>query len=118
MHELSVAGAVLTSLEEYVAKNGGEIRKISLTLGRLGGVDPEALRFAWPMALAASGNKALEHCELEIELLPLSFLCRSCGGTCEAEKLLLNCPACGTESLVRNGGRELLIKSIEVERNV
>lgn len=118
MHELSVAGALLDTLDRYQRENGGKIKKMALTLGRLGGVDPEALRYAWPAALAASDNRALADCGLEIEIRPLSFVCSGCGAKVEAEKLTLECPKCNRETLVRDGGRELIIKYIEVEQNV
>jgi hydrogenase nickel insertion protein HypA len=118
MHELSVAQALLETLDRYQRGNGGSVKKMALTLGRLGGVDPDALRYAWPAALAANGNRALADCGLEIEVLPLSFVCRECGTKIKAEKLTLECPACHRETLVRDGGRELIIKHIEVEQNV
>ncbi len=115
MHELSIAEALLGSLKEWHEKNGGEITKMSIAVGRLAGVDPEALRFAWPMALAAGAAPGYQHCALEIEMLPLAFRCRGCDKRVEAEKLILTCPFCGREALVRDGGRELTLKHLEVE---
>ncbi len=118
MHELSVAEALVQSLDRYQRENGGKIKKLALSLGRLGGVDPEALQYVWPTTLAMGGNPELAGCALEIELLPLSFVCRECGAKTQAEKLTLLCPGCNRESLVRDGGRELIMKHIEIEENV
>ena len=118
MHELSIAEALLKTLKDYVGEHGGQVTKLSLTLGRLCGADSESLMFAWPLALAANGSAALANCALEIESPPLTFSCRSCGKSCEAVKPIFVCPACGDESLIRSGGRELMIRSIEVETDV
>ena len=115
MHELSIAEALLKTLNDYVDEHGGKVTKLSLLLGRLCGADSESLMFAWPLALEADGRAALAGCALEIESPPLAFSCRACGGACEAVKPIFVCPACGGESLIRSGGRELMIKSIEVE---
>lgn len=115
MHELSVAQALLESVDRCQRENGGKVRKVGLTIGRLGGVDPEALHYAWPAALAASPNPALAECVLDVKVLPLSFICRKCGAKVKAEKLTLECPTCHRETLVRDGGRELIINYIEVE---
>ena len=118
MHELSVAEALLDSLKRYQRENGGRIKKLALSIGRLGGIDPEALSYAWSIALEANGSRELASCELDVEVLPLRFACRECGGEIESEKLILECPTCRRETLVRAGGRELIMKHIEVEENV
>ncbi len=118
MHELSVAEALLGTIDRYQREHGGRVKKLALAIGRLGGVDPEALRDVWPMALAVNGNEQLAGCMLDIEVLPLSFRCSECGEKVKAEKLTLECPACKREILVRDGGRELIMKHIEIEENV
>jgi Zn finger protein HypA/HybF involved in hydrogenase expression len=46
MHELSVANSIISSLEKLKDENGFKVlRKVELSIGRLSGVDSEALRF-------------------------------------------------------------------------
>lgn len=118
MHELSIAEALYGTVNDWQRSNGGTVTKVSVAIGRLGGVDAEALKFAWPMVLAAGENAGLANSELELEMLLLSFACRDCSGKVDSEKLMLKCPLCGRESLARHGGRELILKSIEVKEDV
>ena len=79
MHELSVAEALLNTIDRWQREHGGELIRLRVVVGRLGGIDPEALRYAWPMALASSENPHLQKCRLEVEMLPLEFSCTECG---------------------------------------
>ncbi len=114
MHELSIAEALLTTLTAWQKEHGGVILRVRVKAGRLAGIDPAALRFAWPMAVTHA-VPAVAGCELEVEMLPLALRCAACGEVTMTEKLQLICPACGEQSLRRQGGRELLIQDIEVE---
>ncbi len=107
----------MDTLKDYKSRNGGRIVSATLRLGRLGGVDPEALRFAWPLALEAAGEDPAG-CALLIELLPLRLQCRACGAETETEKPIGQCAMCGSESLTRLNGRELVLQQIEVEQDV
>ena len=115
MHELSVAQALLDTVDRWQKENGGNVLSLRVEIGRLAGVDPEALAYAWPMALGASENVHLRGCRLETEMLPLEFSCTACGRRVLSEKLVMICPACGCERMRHLSGRELRLKDIEVE---
>ena len=115
MHELSVAESLLNTLDAWQKENGGSLIRLKIVIGRLGGIDREALEYAWPMALETSGNPHLKRCRMEVEVLPLEFRCPACGKQILSEKLVMECPDCGCERLRRQGGRELILKEIEVE---
>ncbi len=115
MHELSIAQSLLETVTKWQEENGGRVKVLRVALGRLGGVDGESLRFAWPLAVEVVPNPAIRECRLEVELLPLNFVCSACGGTCSADRLIWSCPACGKDALQSRGGRELILKNIEVE---
>ena len=51
MHELSIALGIVELAEKQAKKAGGtEIEIIELEIGKLSGVEMEALDFAWPVA--------------------------------------------------------------------
>jgi len=115
MHEISIAQSLV---DEVVARldddDAGPSRVTSLTLriGVMSGVVPEALRFAFD---AAMRRTPLDGARLEIEAVPLVVWCPACGGERElVGPQRLRCPACAapTPRIVR--GRELELVSIEV----
>lgn len=114
MHELSIAEALLDTMTKWQKENGGRLLRLRVRAGRLAGIDPEALRFAWPMALSHAVPE-VSGCALEVEMLPLTLRCAACGKEVSTEKLMLICPACGEQTLRRHGGRELVIQDIEVD---
>lgn len=115
MHELTVAEALLKTIDGWQKEHGGTVIRAKVAVGRLSGVDKDALEFAWPVATANCDNPFLKDCVLEIELMPFKFQCRKCEKVSTLEKFTISCPVCGEESLVRHGGRELILQNIEVE---
>lgn len=107
MHELSLAEALHRTVSAWQEENGGRVLSVTVEIGRLGGVDPEALKYAFTM-VAPYPVKTI--------LLPLRFLCGDCGREVETERLPEKCPFCGAEDQLRRlNGRELAIREIEVE---
>ena len=115
MHELSIAEALQKQVSAWIKEHGGRVKRVTVELGRLCGVDPAGLKSVWPVAAAGSGDPALRGVELELVELPLRFVCPTCGARCEAERLVWSCAACGAEPLRREGGNELLLKELELE---
>ena len=66
MHEMSVAMSIVQSVTDAVSSEGGVVEAVSVRVGAMSGVIPEALTFAWG---AASGGTALAEARLEICLL-------------------------------------------------
>ncbi len=113
MHEISIMESTL-ELASTQARNAGAARVcvITLRIGTLSGVVPEALKFAFqalaPGTLAETG-------ELRIESVPARFWCAACQAEFQSENLLAACPKCQTASRELRGGRELELASLEVE---
>jgi hydrogenase nickel incorporation protein HypA/HybF len=75
-------------------------------------VNVEALRFAFSM-LAPDSPAA--GAELVVEEEPACCRCRECGGSSEVRDPFAPCPRCGGMEVTIEGGRELLLSSLEVE---
>lgn len=108
MHELSIAQSVVEAVTERAGDRA--VLRVSLTVGRLSGVVPDALRFSFD--LVTEGTSA-EGALLEIEEPEGRAHCRGCETDVVLHDLLLLCP-CGSADVEVIGGTELLISSMEV----
>lgn len=112
MHELSLMEAVRDqALEQARAHGARRIAAITLRIGSLAGVEPEALRFAHQVVMAGT---AAAGAELRIEAVPARFGCELCRQPFEAEQGDCLCPRCGSFSRQLLQGRELELTSLEL----
>ena len=113
MHELSLLEGMIQGLQEEARDRGfGRVHQIRLDVGRLAGVDVEALRFAF--GPATEGTLA-EGAELVILESLGTGRCRTCGAEVEIEARFDPCPACGEGFVDVTGGTALRIKDIDVD---
>lgn len=114
MHELSIAEALIEQVEREVHRAGrkGRVLKVELSIGRLSGVHHESLKFA--LDLLAPGT-LVEKALVEIRRPKVVCVCGQCGGRSEIDQWPPGCPLCGSDQIMIEGGRELLLESIELE---
>ncbi|WP_312521356.1 hydrogenase maturation nickel metallochaperone HypA [Anaerospora sp.] len=113
MHEMAIAQGILDIAVQEATLNGAEtITRIKLRIGEMTGVQPEALTFCFE-ALAA--ETPAEAAILEIELVPLTAECQSCGQQFGVERYRFCCPSCSSGSVKTLSGRELQVEHLEVE---
>lgn len=113
MHELSIAQALVEQVADVLAKEGAvRATDVTVTVGALSGVNPEALLFAFPMAVQDTG---IGTPRLRIDTVPAKVLCKGCGQSCEPDPPFLVCPACGGIDVEVESGRELLLTAVELE---
>lgn len=113
MHELSLMEVVRDqALAAAMAEGATRITAIRLRVGQQSGVEPQALRFAFPVVMAGTMAAAAELC-LETELA--ECLCRPCGICFPAPHGCCDCPHCGTISVDWIRGRDLRLLALEVE---
>ena len=61
MHELSMAEGIIKHLAAYAAAHHGTtVKKVTLEIGVISGIDRSSLEFAFPLALEASSMDKLE----------------------------------------------------------
>ena len=116
MHELEIAQSLLRTISDWRDQNGSpRILSVRIEMGILSGVDPDAMQYAWEAACEFACGGQLKDCKLTVELLPVKYECSGCGAEFESETLISVCKNCGKDYPLRKGGRELNLKSIEVE---
>ena len=112
MHELGVAERLLEIVEQEARPYAGaRVRRISLRIGRLSAVVPDALRFAFD---AITRGGMAEGAVLEIEEVPLSIRCHVCAEAFTTDDPFMICPRCGAADVELVSGRELEIRSMEI----
>lgn len=90
---------------------GARVAAVVLEVGRLAGVEVEALRFAFE---ALREGTAAEGAVLDIEEPPGLGWCGACARTWPIEARWEVCPACGAAPLALTGGRELRVKALDL----
>ncbi|MDX3850107.1 hydrogenase maturation nickel metallochaperone HypA [Streptomyces sp. AK02-01A] len=111
MHELSIAMAVVTQVEEAVhAHGGGRVASLRLRIGELAGVVPEALRFSFGLA---SEGTVLAGARLDIDTVPGRARCTGCGRESDVGMPpVLWCDGCARPLEELLSGRELEIAGV------
>lgn len=116
MHELSIVEAVIEQVQREVRRSGhkGRVTRLELVVGRLAGVNVEAIRFAFE--ILAPGT-LLEAADVRIARPGAVCSCRACGRATEIDDLVAQCPACGSADVTFEGGRDLLLQSIDLDES-
>lgn len=114
MHELSIAEAILQQVEEAIQQSGaaGRVTRVELAIGALSGVCADSVRFA--LRLLTQGTD-MAQTEFRIRRPQAECVCTQCGQRTPLDDMVLACPTCGSSECAIQGGRELLLESIEME---
>jgi hydrogenase nickel incorporation protein HypA/HybF len=115
VHEFSIVLSVFRLIEEKVSEMGvkdGRVSKVTLKIGKLTSVIPEAMSFSFEMA---SKDTIFEGGRLEILEVPVTGECISCGNSFSLEEPVFLCPACESPRIRISAGRELFIDSFELQ---
>jgi hydrogenase nickel incorporation protein HypA/HybF len=113
MHEMSLAEGVLQIIEDHARRQGfARVTAVSLEIGRLAGVEVEALRFAFD---AVTRDTVAAGAQLLIDALPGHGWCLACSQAVEVEQLYDACPRCGEYQVQVTGGTEMRVKELAVE---
>jgi hydrogenase nickel incorporation protein HypA/HybF len=115
MHELAICQALMDQVEHIAAeRNARSVVSIVIGMGPLSGVEAQLLKHAYPVA---SAGTVAEGAELVIEKLPVRVRCTQCGTESDALPNKLVCKACGDWRTTLISGDELMLMSLELERN-
>ncbi len=108
MHELAITQSVVDTVVERTG--GRRVVTVRLQVGALSGVVADAMRFCFDLVTQAT---PLEGAVLEINEVPGSASCRTCGDMFAMRDLILLCP-CGSADVRVIAGQELLVRSVEL----
>jgi len=113
LHELGITQSIVEIAERTARQQqASKILSVTVELGSLSGVVPEALEFCYE---ACSHNTLLEGSQLLIERIAALARCRICHREYPLEDLLACCPACGSAAGDLLCGEELRIKEMEID---
>lgn len=112
MHE---AGLAQTALEVAAARarerGATRVHRLTLRVGDLSGVVPEALRFALE---ALSPGTPAEGAAFDIRLVPVECHCPACDRLFRPADVVYACPGCGRLSADVLQGHDLELAELEV----
>lgn len=108
MHELAITESIVAAVTEKLPN--ASIRRVRVQVGRLSGIVPDALLFCFELATTGT---SLQGAELDIVSSPGRGRCRDCLAEFDTDELIVVC-ACGGVDVEVLGGRELLIREVEV----
>jgi hydrogenase nickel incorporation protein HypA/HybF len=111
MHELSLSGAIVNTVEKHAA--GRPVSVVNMRIGALRQVVPDTLDFYFGFV---SKGTVCEGARLEQELVAARLRCAACDREWGIELPVFMCPACGAGGRVEvASGDEFCVESIEVE---
>jgi len=111
MHELSlIEGIIDIILAELPKHNISKVESISLRIGEMRQVVPDALHFGFE---CMSKNTPLEDAELRIENIPIKGKCPQCKHEFILNNWFGNCPKCQSTNIEIISGKELEIAEFE-----
>jgi hydrogenase nickel incorporation protein HypA/HybF len=113
MHEMSLAESVLRIIEDEArAQQLRRVHSVTLEIGRLAAVEPEAMRFAFD---AVMRDTLAQGARLELVETPGYGCCADCGATVEMDEPLALCPQCGSGRVHVTGGDRMRVLELEAE---
>lgn len=113
MHEMSLMAGVFDVINKSIAPYpNAKVTKVILVVGALTNAVPDALQLAFEVFAKGS---PVEGAVLEIQEVPLTLKCDECGWEGPVDIYQSVCPKCRSFNVRVIAGRELLIKSLEVE---
>ena len=108
MHELSICRSIAAIVEEAAA--GRAVATVHVDVGELRQVVPDTLAYSW--GIVVSGT-TLDGVGLEVNHIPGSFDCSTCGRTTRIDVPMCRCE-CGSADVEVTAGQELLVTSLDL----
>jgi hydrogenase nickel incorporation protein HypA/HybF len=109
MHELSLSDAIRATTVKHA--EGRTVQQVTVRIGHLRQVVPEALMFSWKMVTESTELNATE---LIIEDVPAVVACRQCGEHTTLGVPILACGVCESFDVTLLSGEEFLVVSLEL----
>jgi hydrogenase nickel incorporation protein HypA/HybF len=116
MHEMGIAMEIVDIAKASIPEDmkGAKIQRVNLQVGKLSAIVADSLRFCFDLVIK---DTPLEGAELSIEELPVVVRCKDCQAQWTVTEPIFTCQQCEGGNIDILSGRELDIKSIEIEDN-
>ncbi|MCG8533122.1 MAG: hydrogenase maturation nickel metallochaperone HypA [Desulfovibrionales bacterium] len=111
MHELAITQSMLTIVNETVSDKDVIVREIRVEVGEHTCIEKHTLKGCFEVC---TENTPLKGVKLTFIDIPARWKCKECHYTFE-QRFADNCPRCSHTNLTMVTGKELHIKSLEVE---
>lgn len=112
MHEVGLMESALEiALKHGEANHADRIIRITMRIGKLSGVEPEALAFAFE---ALKQDTLADRAVLDIETVPIRLVCQDCGDEYSPDGYRYECPRCAGKRTKILAGREMDVVSVEL----
>ena len=113
MHEFSIAVNIVDIAIDHALKaNASIVNEVEIEIGELSGVVYDAMETAMEMAVKGT---ILENSNINIINIPGQGKCLSCNSEFKLDNLFDPCPECGAFCPEVLSGKELRIKSLNVD---
>ncbi|RTZ98048.1 MAG: hydrogenase maturation nickel metallochaperone HypA [Deltaproteobacteria bacterium] len=114
MHEMGIALEIIKIATASIPEDAHDarVRRINLMVGKLSAVVPDSLRFCFDIA---AKDTPLAGADLVIEEVPVQIRCQACHAVWTVMQPVFQCQKCGSSTVTIISGRELDIRSIEIE---
>ncbi len=114
MHEMGIAMEIVDIAKASIPADmkGARIHRVNLQVGKLSAIVADSLRFCFDLVVK---DTPLEGAELAIEEVPVVARCKDCRTRWTVTEPVFTCKACQSGAIDILSGRELDIKSIEIE---
>ncbi len=116
MHEAGIALNLIAAVQQRIAAEAGlagsRVTAIHVRVGELAGVSTEALAFAFE---CLSAPTPLAGARLVFDAVPLTVQCEDCGQATPVQDLVFRCGVCGSGRTRVASGRELEVRTLELE---
>ncbi|PHV71860.1 hypothetical protein CS063_04715 [Sporanaerobium hydrogeniformans] len=116
MHEVSLAMGIIECLNALIKNQQmRSIEKVTVQIGELSNVMPEALLFAFEAMLQSQSINGLKNCQMTIQRVSAKAVCRQCHQTSAITHERKRCLYCKGNDLEIISGYELQISEVEGE---
>jgi hydrogenase nickel incorporation protein HypA/HybF len=109
MHELSLSDAIRATAVKHA--EGRTVQQVTVRIGHLRQVVPDALLFGWRMITESTELSATE---LVIEEIPAVVECVRCGEQTTLDAPILMCGVCESFDVKLLSGEEFLVVSLDL----
>jgi len=109
VHELSICKSISDIVGRHAA--GRAVGTVHVRIGKLRQIVPETLVYCWSLV---SEGTALAGSKIEVESIPVTIRCTSCGHTQVLTEVAFICASCEGRKVEIVTGEEFLITSLEL----